>query len=281
MRTSPHTALIGRWWPVARDRAELARLFLAERRDPVPFHRRLAENAVGGLPFPVAGARVLDLGCGPGHMCRALERAGARVVPVDLDPAELAASGQTPNGAVVADGRRLPLAAASIDAVVCSNMLEHTLEPELVLDEVERVLRCGGSAWLSWTNWYSPWGGHDLSPWHYLGRRLGPATHDRLFRRPLKHEPGRNLFPLHIGAMLRAVNRRPGLHLVDAAPRYWPSQRWLLHVPGLREVAAWNCVLVLERAQAPVSAARSDTDDRANSSVTDTAPALTRRSGRR
>jgi hypothetical protein len=43
------------------------------------------------------------------------------------------------------------------------------------------------------------------------------------------------------------VRRRPGLRLLDARPRYYPSQRWLLKVPGLREVATWNCLLVLKR----------------------------------
>ena len=44
------------------------------------------------------------------------------------------------------------------------------------------------------------------------------------------------------------VDERPGLRLVDALPRYYPSQRWIMKVPGLREVAAWNCVLVVEKA---------------------------------
>jgi hypothetical protein len=33
----------------------------------------------------------------------------------------------------------------------------------------------------------------------------------------------------------------------DVAPRYWPSLRFLGHVPGLREVALWNCVILLEK----------------------------------
>ena len=247
MRTSPHTALIGRWVPVAKERAQLARLFLSERSDPVPFYLRLASDTVAGLPRPVAGRRVLDLGCGPGHYTRALRAAGATVVPVDLDPAELRQPGGPPEGAVIADARALPVPVATFDAVVCSNMLEHTPSPAAVLAEVVRVLRPGGWAWLSWTNWYSPWGGHDLTPWHYLGPRLGAAAQRRLVGRPLKHEPGRNLFPLHIGQFLRIVDASPGIRRVDALPRYWPSQRWLLRVPGVREVAAWNCVVVVER----------------------------------
>ena len=60
-----------------------------------------------------------------------------------------------------------------------------------------------------------------------------------------------NDFPPRVGGIesfvLAMVRRRPGLRLLDARPRYYPSQRWLLKVPGLREVATWNCLLLLER----------------------------------
>ncbi|MBV8161556.1 MAG: methyltransferase domain-containing protein, partial [Acidimicrobiia bacterium] len=114
-------------------RSELLRLFLAEQRDPQPFYRRLAADAVERLPFPVAGARLLDLGCGPGHYTRALRAAGAVVLPVDLDGREFFLPGGPPGGHVVGDGGALPVATASLDGVLCSNMLEHTPDPRAVI----------------------------------------------------------------------------------------------------------------------------------------------------
>jgi hypothetical protein len=35
--------------------------------------------------------------------------------------------------------------------------------------------------------------------------------------------------------------------VLDARPRYYPKQRWILRIPGFREVATWNCELLLER----------------------------------
>jgi hypothetical protein len=124
-------------------------------------------------------------------------------------------------------------------------MLEHTPGTTAVLAELRRVVHDGAWVWLSWTNWYSPWGGHEITPFHYLGPRLGLKAYRRLKGEPRKNVPGIGLFPVHIGRTIAAVKHSPAWELVDAVPRYYPSQRWLMRVPGLREVAAWNCVLVL------------------------------------
>jgi SAM-dependent methyltransferase len=233
--------------PTVASRRQLWQLFLAEKRDPEPFYRELAQRTLAEFPFPVAGATVVDLGCGPGHYTRALRAAGARVLPVDLDPAEFELPGGPPGDEALASGAALPVRTGTVDGVFCSNMLEHTPHSAAVLDEIERVLRPGGWAWVSWTNWFSPWGGHEITPWHYLGPRWGTAVHRRLRGAPRKNVPGEGLFPVHVGATLREVRRRSELELIDAVPRYWPSQRWITRVPGLREVATWNCVLLMRR----------------------------------
>ena len=134
---------------------ELVRLWRRESDDPEPFYRELATRAVDELERgfgPLRGQTLLDLGCGPGVYTRALRARGARVIPVDNDPAEMAAAGGPPEGAVVADAAELPLEAGSVDGVFCSNMLEHTPDPEGVITEIERVLRPGGWTYVSWTN---------------------------------------------------------------------------------------------------------------------------------
>ena len=228
-------------------RRELFRLFLAEKRDPLPFYKELATRTFADFPFPIEGRRLLDLGCGPGHYTRAMRSLGATVLPVDLDPEEFTLPGGPPGSQVVADGTQLPVADGTFDGVFCSNLLEHTPDTAAVFREVARVLRPGGWAWISWTNWYSPWGGHEITPFHYLGPTWGPRAHERLRGRPRKNVPGEGLFPVHIGATMKIAEREPRLRLLDAVPRYYPSQRWLLKVPAVREVLAWNCLLLLER----------------------------------
>lgn len=231
-----------------RRKLELLGLFLRERQDPGPFYERLADLTLSQLPFPLAGATVVDLGCGEGQFDRALRSRGATVLATDLDLGAVRRAGEERGRAFAANGGLLPLASSSVDGVFCSNVLEHTPEPLSLIDEIERVLVPGGWAYVSWTNWYSPWGGHAIAPLHYLGPERGLRVWRRLFGEPRgTNLHGQNLWVTHIGSVLRAVGARPGLRLLEAHPRYYPSQRWILKVPGLREVATWNCVLLLER----------------------------------
>ena len=188
------------------------------------------------------GAVVLDAGSGHGASGRALETSGARVVSVDRRPL---GGGRR----VTADAAALPFHDAAFDGVVCSNLLEHVPSPASVVRELGRVTRPGGWVYLSWTAWYGPLGGHEFSPWHYLG--VGAArTIGRYVRLgPVRNVPGRDLFPVHVGPTLRGVERTGLFRIRYAGPRYWPGQTWILRVPGLREVATWNCLLLLERAQ--------------------------------
>jgi SAM-dependent methyltransferase len=233
-------------------RREMLRRFRRSLADPdrygEQFSLGLAQRTVASFPLPLAGARVLDLGCGVGAYAPLLENAGAVVVAADSDPAMVAEAATRTSQVVVADARRTPFDAASFDGVLCSNLLEHTPEPEAVVAEIERVLRPGGWAYVSWTNWLSPWGGHSIAPLHYLGPRLGLRLYRRLFEDPRDgNVPYVGVWPISIGAILRTVRKRPGLLLERAIPRYYPSQAWILRIPGLREVLTWNCVLLLRR----------------------------------
>jgi hypothetical protein len=56
------------------------------------------------------------------------------------------------------------------------------------------------------------------------------------------------LFPLHIGAVLKMMRGRNDVEVVSARPRYYPAWcRPLLLIPGLREIATWNLLLILRR----------------------------------
>jgi len=233
---------------VARGR-ELWQLFRAERDNPGPFYRRLAADLVADLDgrHGVRGSVVADLGGGPGYYTEALRAAGATALPIDRELEELTLGGAPPEGAVIADAGHLPLPDGRLDGVVCSNMLEHTPEPRRVVDEIVRVLRPGGWGYISFTNWYSPWGGHEMSPYHLAGPSRGPRLYERRHGLDHKHRVGENLFPLHIGPTLREVRARSDLEVIGVEPRYWPWARAIVRVPLVRELLTWNCVIRIKR----------------------------------
>lgn len=222
--------------------------FRVEQADPHYFYGTLAADTVDMIQRHrcLTGLDVLDVGAGPPEFATAFARAGAHYVALDSDRRALV---PRPGGATVrADGRHLPFRAAAVDVSMASNVLEHVSEPWALADEMVRATRPGGLVVLSYTNWLSPWGGHETSPWHYLGGYTAADRYGRRYGHPPKNRYGIDLFPVSVTAGLRWARTNPDVELLDARPRYLP--RWgraVLRLPGVREVVTWNLWLVLRR----------------------------------
>ena len=228
-----------------RRSANLLRAFRVEQTDPASFYGLLARDSARmvGEHGSLAGRTVLDVGAGPVQFAAAFAAAGARYVALDADPAELRT-----RPAIAARGERLPLADRSVDVCFSSNVVEHVPAPWRFADELVRVTRSGGLVVLAYTNWLSPWGGHETSPWHYLGGYPAAERYGRRYGHPPKNRYGAGLYPVSVAAGLRWATSRPDAELVDARPRYLPAYaRALLRLPALREIATWNLWLVLRR----------------------------------
>ena len=112
-----------------------------------PFRKGVVEFLTRHLP---EGARVLDVGCGTGRYCAALDATGRRTLGIDLDPGMIAEAERLhPAG----DFRILGmeeiklLPSSSFGGVFCiGNVLPHLPAPGLkeFLTEVRRLLAPGG-----------------------------------------------------------------------------------------------------------------------------------------
>jgi SAM-dependent methyltransferase len=98
------------------------------------------------------GARVLEVGCGTGAVTRTIATwpGVSAAVGVDPSPIFVAKARELAHDLAAltfetADGRSLPFAAASFDAVVFHTTLCHVPEPQVMLAEGVRVLRPGGT----------------------------------------------------------------------------------------------------------------------------------------
>ncbi len=108
--------------------------------------------------IPLAGANVLDLGCGGGILSEALAESGANVTSIDLsaDLIEVAKLHKSPSMAIdyrlqSAESLAIELPAA-FDLICCMEMLEHVPEPAQILAACQKLLKPGGVLVLSTLN---------------------------------------------------------------------------------------------------------------------------------
>jgi trans-aconitate methyltransferase len=226
------------------------------------------------LLAPLPGERILDLGCGTGHLTAQIAAAGAAVLGIDSSPpmVEEARANFPDLRFEVHDARQLAFA-DPFDAVFSNAVLHWIVEAESVVRGVVRALRPGG-------RFVVEFGGKrnvqnilaallaglralgvedNVSPWYYpsvgeytgLLERAGlEVTFATLFDRPTSLEGAdglRRWIEMFGGRFLERVplDRREEFFLgVEAAlrPLLWRDGAWFADYRRLR-VVAWRRVL--------------------------------------
>lgn len=227
-----------------------------------PVLRRVYEPWFGALlDAAPAGARVLEVGAGPGFLApfARARRHDLRWVASDLHAA--------PWNDLAADANRLPLRGGSIDLVLALDVLHHLGRPAAFFSEAARVLRSGGrlalvEPWLTPLSWpvyrflhqehcrlgVDPWSpfpaegkdsfeGDAAVPWRMV-RDTPPVRWQALgFDRPAVQVL--NAFGYLLSLGFRPASLLPaGLAPAVAAVDRWtsPFARWT----GLRAVLTWR-----------------------------------------
>jgi 2-polyprenyl-6-hydroxyphenyl methylase/3-demethylubiquinone-9 3-methyltransferase len=149
--------LASEWWDANGKFRALHRIGparLAFLRDELVRHFALA----GGGLRPLAGLRVLDVGCGGGLIAEPLARLGAQVTGLDPAPETIEAARRHAAGQNLdidyRAGRVEELAAdaAAFDAVVCLEVIEHVPDVAVFLETCAKLVRPGGLMLLSTLN---------------------------------------------------------------------------------------------------------------------------------
>ncbi|MEO0314328.1 MAG: bifunctional 2-polyprenyl-6-hydroxyphenol methylase/3-demethylubiquinol 3-O-methyltransferase UbiG [Pseudomonadota bacterium] len=158
---------------------------------------------------PVAGKRVVDIGCGGGILAEAIAKKGATVTGIDLSEKALKVadlhsleSGVAVRYELISAEDLAAREAGQYDVVTCMEMLEHVPDPSAVIKACATLVKPGGHVFFSTLN---------RNPKSYLFAIIGAEYVLRLLPRGT-HDYAKFITP----AELSQYSRNAGLE-VDAA----------------------------------------------------------------
>lgn len=223
-----------------------------KHRDDSDFYLMQAEDAIrwlvnSGISL-TPETRALDLGCGHGVFGRELKKRGCQVTFADQANYLYPELKSSPFKPVDIDNDNLSTL-GEYDLVICSNVFEHLARPDKFLAQCTSMLAKNGRLYLSWTNWLSPFGGHDYALYHYFGPRFGRWMKFKLTGKWSFHVPYAGLYPTYIGPTIRKLKQSPTVKILKMASRYYTEFSFVVRIPLLREFLAWNCALLIANPQ--------------------------------
>ena len=223
------------------------------------------------LLAPQPGEKILDIGCGTGHLTAKIAARVAHVTGVDRSP-EMIRQAQTAYPQIrfeVGDAKKIPLE-GPFDAVFSNATLHWIKEPEVVVTEISRLLGPGGrfvaefggkgniaelvaAAERAWNKLHFPQ--PMPNPWYYpslaeyaglLERHNLEVTYGLLFDRPTPLEEGeeglRNWLRMFGGAIFETLTEHQRNDLIaetvrEARTKLFRDGQWVIDYRRLRVVA--------------------------------------------
>ncbi len=134
---------------------------------------------------PLAGKKVLDVGCGGGILSEAMAELGAEVMGIDMGEAPLSVARlHLLESGLEVEYRRVPVEQlaeempGAFDVVTCMEMLEHVPDPAAVIAACHKLVKPGGKVFFSTINRNPKAYALAVVGAEYILRMLPKGTHD-------------------------------------------------------------------------------------------------------
>lgn len=204
----------------------------------------------------IKGLRILDLACGIGGYSEALSNAGAEVIGLDINAINV----RNELSFIIANALKTPFMPHAFDLVICASLIEHVPNPRNLMNELIRLVNPKGFIYISFPPFYSINGGHQFSPFHYLGektsvsltrwreRYIGKKWYmDLSYDNKTTYENAFGnwgLFPLTIKAMTELIDEYP-VTLINRSTRWLPID--FSGIPYIGEVITWHVQFLFQK----------------------------------
>lgn len=208
------------------------------------FQARIVIGALKNKGINFSGKSVLDIGGGRGGYSLEFFNDGANAVMLDMTEERFQNIKHV--RFVLGDALRLPFKPESFDFVFCSSLIEHVKNPQLLIEEIKRVLKKNGICYLSFPPFWSPVGAHQFKPFHYLGEKAAVRLAGKFYN-VRSHRYDDEYGKLHkrtIGEVRKYILNSK-LKIKSVSTRMSPVN--FAKIPLLKEFLTWHAEFLIQK----------------------------------
>ena len=225
---------------------KLAKKRKNSEKDYIAFQEFQAKKVIGQIKKYInpAGKLILDIGCGRGGYTKKFQDYGGRVISLDREmPPVMAAF----KAFVQGDATKLPFKDNTFDLVFSSSLIEHLPKPQLLLNEVKRVMKKDAIFYLSFPPFYSPVGGHQFKPFNvFLPEKAATFFSRKLYGiRSYRYNDIYGKLQLMTIRKAKKLIKQSSLSIIAIKTRFLNLN--LAGIPFLNELLTWHVEFFLKK----------------------------------
>ncbi len=192
--------------------------------------------------------KILEIGSGIGGYLSELAKIGCKVKSLDLNPLEytLKKFENIENVSIIeGDITNAPFQDAEFDLIIASGVIEHVPNQKKMIQECKRILKKEGIFYLSFPPYYSPKGGHSISPFHYLPKKIAFKLYKTFYQGKHKNFKYYGLVKTTIKSAKNLIKN--DFKIIKIKARIFDFLNPIAKIPLLNEILIHHVELILQK----------------------------------